>query len=365
MMNYCAKIKYSLYTAVSGSFEEMVTALLERISVSEIPVRLVFFDAPADNGMYVCRRDNLLALVHKQFPANCPVVSYVAQPPLGAGLVMEVHALQADPDDSLSYRNHEGFPYVVLDNADGHFLFAGGFHADVKSQTHYEQSVVVFSLIQGLLEKEGVPVHGIVRQWNYIEQITGCTGVDQHYQMFNNARSDFYAGTSWADGYPAATGIGACCGGVLVDLDAAVFNRDGCFVTPIDNKLQVAAHAYSDQVLVAADRQKKTPKFERAKSMTFDSRRLVYISGTAAIRGEERLTGVGLARQFQITMENIAQLTGEARLCLLRIYLKEPCFYEEVRQLVDELGLTIPVVYLWANVCREELLIEIEGIAVE
>lgn len=79
-MNYCAKIKYSLYTAVSGSFEEMVTALLERISVSEIPVRLVFFDAPADNGMYVCRRDNLLALVRKQFPANCPVVSYVAQP---------------------------------------------------------------------------------------------------------------------------------------------------------------------------------------------------------------------------------------------------------------------------------------------
>ena len=48
--------------------------------------------------------------------------------------------------------------------------------------------------------------------------------------------------------------------------------------------------------------------------MTFRERRLVYISGTAAIRGEESLKGVGLERQLQITMENIAQLIDDARL---------------------------------------------------
>ena len=58
--------------------------------------------------------------------------------------------------------------------------------------------------------------------------------------MFNNARADFYGKTDWSNGYPAATGIGANLGGILVDLDAAVFARSECYATPIDNKLQIA-----------------------------------------------------------------------------------------------------------------------------
>jgi len=83
----------------------------------------------------------------------------------------------------------------------------------------------------------------------------------------------------------------------------------GCFRYADRYKLQVAAHAYSEQVLEVARQKKTTPKFERAKSMTFQDRKLIYISGTAAIRGEESLTGVGLERQLRITMENIAELT--------------------------------------------------------
>lgn len=48
-------------------------------------------------------------------------------------------------------------------------------------------------------------------------------------------------------------------GGVLIDVDAAMFHTPDVFATPIDNKLQVAAHAYSEQVLEEA-RQKKQPR---------------------------------------------------------------------------------------------------------
>lgn len=144
-----------------------------------------------------------------------------------------------------------------------------------------------------------------------------------------------------------------------------MFHTPDVFATPIDNKLQVAAHAYSEQVLEEARQKKTTPKFERAKSMTFRERRLVYISGTAAIRGEESLKGVGLERQLQITMENIAQLIGDARLVMLRVYLKNESDYEEARRGLESYGLNIPVSYLRAGVCREELLIEIEGIAID
>ena len=165
-------------------------------------------------------------------------------------------------------------------------------------------------------------------------------------------------------------------GGILVDLDAAVFAHSECYATPIDNKLQIAAHAYSDQVLEAAQQKKATPKFERAKSMTFDDRRIVYISGTAAIRGEESLVGVGLGRQLHITMENIGQVFTRDRLLgeiwgyafdgeMLRVYLKEKSFYEEARELLEGYNLNIPISYMWADVCRDELLIEIEGIAIE
>ena len=75
-------------------------------------------------------------------------------------------------------------------------------------------------------------------------------------------------------------------------------------------------------------------------------------------------------------MENIAYLIANDKLetigvacCkqpvlkLIRVYLKEKCFVEEAKALIDAYELNIPVSYLWADVCRDELLIEIEGIA--
>ena len=252
-----------------------------------------------------------------------------------------------------------------MENVDGRFLYAGGFYGDVLNFSIQQQAVDIFQMLETLMRREGFPLNSIIRQWNYIEQITHLDGSDQHYQMFNNVRSEFYGKTNWSNGYPAATGIGANLGGVLVDVDAAVFLRDACYATPIDNKLQIAAHAYSEQVLETAHQKKATPKFERAKSMTFDDRRIVYISGTAAIRGEESLIGVGLEHQLHITMENIAQLIGEAQLKMLRVYLKEKSFFEEAHRLLDAYQLNIPISYMWADVCRDELLIEIEGIAIE
>jgi hypothetical protein len=63
-------------------------------------------------------------------------------------------------------------------------------------------------------------------------------------------------------------------------------------------------------------------------------------------------------------MENIAELIGEAKLKMLRVYLKDKSFYEESERLLNAYGLNIPISYMWADVCRDELLIEIEGIAV-
>lgn len=364
-MDYCEKINYFLFVTDRETFPSRVDHLLDQIPEGMFVLRLAFFGTPATNEEYLERRSILKGKVMARYGGRTPVISYVSQPPLNAPLILEVHAYRPDEDDRVSYRRLGDYTYVLVENDKGRFLFAGGFQNNILSHPIGKQAQEVFVKMIRLLEEEDFPVDSIVRQWNYIERITASDGGNQHYQSFNNARSAFYAGVDWTNGYPAATGIGTNLGGVLVDLDAAVFTSPDTFATPIDNKLQVAAHSYSDKVLETSLNHKTTPKFERAKSITSGNRRLVYISGTAAIRGEESLRGVGIEKQLHATMENIAQLAPLEALIMLRVYLKNRDDYAMARRMLDDYGLGVPVSYMCTDVCREELLIEIEGIAIE
>ena len=129
---------------------------------------------------------------------------------------MEVHSYKVSEEDVVSYRTRNGYPYAILENVDGRFLFCGGFHGDVQNMDIQLQAIEAFRLAMEILDKEGFATGNIIRQWNYIEKITDFDGVDQHYQMFNNVRSNFYKSADWNTGYPAATGIGTDLGGVLV-----------------------------------------------------------------------------------------------------------------------------------------------------
>lgn len=363
-MNYCEKIRYTILSASPGTFIEMVDDLLSQLPTEGVILRLAFFGTPPTNEEYMNRKVLLREKIRRYYGDYEPTLSYVSQPPLNAPLLLEVHSYIPDEDDQITYHHYQGIPYVVLENSAGRFLFAGGFQGDVLHFSIEAQSIESFRLLGEVMRKEGFPLNHIIRQWNYIERITAFDGSDQHYQAFNNIRSEFYSKTEWTNGYPAATGIGANVGGILIDVDAATFKSPDAFATPIDNKLQVAAHSYSKAVLGTAHQKKTTPKFERAKSITIGDRTLIYISGTAAIRGEESLIGVGIERQLCVTMENIEELIGDAQLKILRVYLKCKSDYEVAMRLMDSYGLDIPISYMWADVCRDELLIEIEGIAV-
>lgn len=363
MMNYCDKIQYRIYKSHGESFEQNLKRLLNEISPDKEVFRIILFSSTADNNQY--SEELLLAqrMIGNKFGEKYPAFSYVAQSPLDADMTMEIHYFMPDEDDKIEYKKFEERSYVILENKDGRFMYSGGWQGNLYNDL-YTQSKEVFRHIEQLLNKEGFPINSIIRQWNYVEQITAVEEKGQHYQMLNNARSEFYAKANWDNGYPAATGIGSSFGGVLVDFDAAVFKNEMCHATPIDNKLQVAAHAYSDDVLINAGEQKTTPKFERAKSMTFGDRDIVYISGTAAIRGEESLTGVGIKKQLIITLENIDQLIGKSKIRLLRVYLKNKEDYSIVKDFLSAYENKMDISYLLTDVCRDELLIEIEGIAI-
>lgn len=364
-MTYCEKIRCVAYTTDGASFREMVASLLIKLHNEKEIVRLIFFGLPANNEMYEEQLSCLRDVVKEYFGQKQPVVSYVCQKPLNGALSVEGYIYKPTSDEKIEYKLLKEYPYVLLQNTTGRYLFAGGFQGIACNRSIRHQSKEIFCLIEELFTLEQFPIENIVRQWNYIERITDFDGTEQRYQMFNNARSDFYHKALWSKGYPAATGIGMDLGGLLIDLDAVVLYDVNHKIVPIDNKLQVAAHAYSTEVLEEADNKKTTPKFERAKSIDADGHRLIYISGTAAIRGEESLRDVEIEEQTVVTMENIAQLIDDAPLVLLRVYLKEASFYAKARDVLNRNYSHIPTIYTVADVCREELLIEIEGIAIK
>ncbi|MBQ1227545.1 MAG: hypothetical protein IIX79_05605 [Alistipes sp.] len=182
------------------------------------------------------------------------------------------------------------------------------------------------------------------------------------------------AKAQWSNGYPAATGIGTYAGGVIVVFDA-VRDSAKCSLA-VDNPLQISAHAYSQEVLInRGEVHKSTPKFERARYISTPTPS-VYVSGTAAIRGEEscREDAVG---QAALTMENIDRLVGLENLAssgvsqpssmlygAMRAYLKHGEDTERVSEWIGENYPQVDMLYLLADICREELLIEIEGVAI-
>lgn len=361
---------------------DVVRSLLRNIWEREQPVRLVFFGAAEDTKTYINDRDQINAAVREWYPAEAirPLVSYVAQRPLDCRMALETQNISKNFSDILVFKRHNRVRYASLEGErDEKMVMTEGILADDIEAPILEQSREIFKVLGEILQNEQIRIEQIDRQWNYIENITYCRSERQNYQDFNDARSDFYADSLWSCGYPAATGIGTATGGVMVEVDAASLKNTR--TVALDNDLQIAAHAYSKGVLMGEATQKSTPKFERARAIVYqsvfgDRQAQIYISGTAAIRGEESLTDADVATQAVATLENIEYLIGERNLIKhgislprvmevqnFRVYMKRVEDYHQAHQKILERYPVVPCLYLLSDVCRDELLIEIEGTA--
>jgi len=292
----------------------------------------------------------------------------IAQPPLTGKIIIETFFY--DPACWTKKLIAEDENGTVLFEQGGSKILVG----NVQSLNHNcrTNSESAFLQVDKLLRAVGFPVHSIVRQWNYIQDILGFDGQEQHYQTFNDVRSSFYGKSFENTGYPAATGIGMNEGGIIIQFIAIQSKEHN--TSPIDNPEQVSAHEYSEKVLVGEQcNLKTTPKFERARYLELYGRKVIFISGTASIRGEHTV-GIGNpAEQTEITIDNIRQLYSEEMLSKItsgklspkyghaRVYIKNRKDYSAIRKTFKTHFGNLPVVYIIADICRPELLVEIEG----
>jgi enamine deaminase RidA (YjgF/YER057c/UK114 family) len=168
-------------------------------------------------------------------------------------------------------------------------------------------------------------------------------------------------------GYPAATGIGQATGGIhleFIALDAPTAVE----VSPISNPQQIDAHCYSTDVLVGRPAghlpERTSPKFERAKRLAWDGGEIVFVSGTASIVGEQSVGLGDPVEQTRTTLGHIGGLLGGETPSYLRAYVKHARDIAAVRGVCEKTYPHTPVTYVEADVCRGELLVEIEGLRV-
>ena len=294
-----------------------------------------------------------------------PLTSYIAQKTSHGGITVEATYIACS--DAI-IEHHRNYRLITIDGCTE--LMTGGIVPRHDGGSTFEQSADIFEGIAKMLKSNGFKPSNIYRQWNYLPGITVLNEGSQNYQEFNDARSIFYGNDTWPGGYPAATGIGTSAGGVVVEISA--IKSEQCTNLPIDNPLQIAAHNYSQQVLdgkvIEQLSERTTPKFERARLLG-DT---VLISGTAAIKGECSNYSTDAVEQAAETMEIMDKLTSKRNIPvensgsiydLLRVYVKREGDIPAVCEYMQSHYPAAKKHYLVADVCRPELLIEIEGVA--
>ena len=224
------------------------------------------------------------------------------------------------------------------------------------------------------LHRGGLSLARMVRTWYYIGDILGTGERESPYDRFNAARNECYR-TNWPDlcRSPASTGIGMRTNRIAFEGLFFSNEGDGAQVSWIDNPLQTSPYLYNN-----GGKQSRKPSFSRAAAVRFADAVMLFISGTASIRGSEVLFPGDPEAQTHVTIENIATLIGADNLAgrhgfprgaalddlqEFRVYLKRPDDLDVVRDCCRRYLPAVPHTYLIADVCRPELLVEIEGVA--
>ena len=316
------------------------------------------------------------------FGENLPAMTYIPQTScFGDSFAIELFAIGGDTGAFEIQRESEN---AVLVSTDGMtVLFCGDVRSTDEPMFSYDRSLYALKTMQHLLESNGYGFFDMYRTWFYQGHIVDAEGETQRYKELNRARSDMYLGQEFITqflpqghqgiAFPASTGIGADDYDLVASCQAIRAERSDLIIVPLENPMQVSAFDYG-QVYSP-----KSPKFSRATAFVAERDAKVYISGTASITDSESRFDGDPERQTHQTLDNIAALVTSENLAkhgvngfdatlehlvVARVYIKYREHFPVIRQVCEQRILGTPIIYTFADVCRPELLVEIEGIIV-
>lgn len=198
----------------------------------------------------------------------------------------------------------------------------------------------------------------LVRFWNIIPHINRGEGDGENYKRFCSGRLAAFTKFGIDDAqFPAASAIGHYKQGITVYGLSAKHDP-----TNIANPRQVNAYRYPSQYGPSS------PSFARATTIAASStedRDLCFISGTASILGHNTIHVDDLHGQLHTTNDNILYLLKEVGLKRneiksVRAYVRHPEHFADVKQAVTNWHPNAQTIFTHADICRDDLLVEIE-----
>lgn len=231
-----------------------------------------------------------------------------------------------------------------------------------------ESTEHVYREIFKFITSMGYP--SLLRTWNYITDINGDYGDMERYKLFCLGRQNAYdelaeIKTHDASNFPAATVIGIPSN--LTGQQGIVYFIAGKQPgIPIENPRQTSAYKYPSQYGPVS------PAFSRSMVANWGEQSISFISGTASIVGHESRHKNQCIKQLNEIISNLGSLMSSlsahdqhkslSDIDQLKVYLRHAADYDSVKNRLGEILPGHPAIFLQGDICRSDLMIEIEGI---
>ena len=180
-----------------------------------------------------------------------------------------------------------------------------------------------------------------------------------NYSLLCESREDIYKKYYKDLSYPAATVIGIDGGKVLIYFLAVSCKN----YKVIENIRQVSSYDYPQNIFIEKPMFSRAVKFLPLK----ETNEKIVISGTASIKGYESMHSNNLMKQLNEALENYKTFVdienNKSNIC--RVYLSK-AQESNSHSIVNELDKIFDInryLLLKGDICRKELLIELEGIS--
>lgn len=267
--------------------------------------------------------------------------------PIAGMQVMAISGAEVEP----VYLEDQIVGNVFSDGEARHCFLGGILPRDISASRSYQVGQA-YEQLELALAQTGMDLSHLVRTWFFLDDILAW------YPEFNEVRNEVYIQRRLLEGLvPASTGIGGRnpAGAALVMGGwAAQAQHKPALATAVSSPLQCPAPTYGSC-------------FSRAVELMLPTHRHLSISGTASIESGGSTAHVGdLPGQLDLTFKVVSAILEARGFSFLDVtraiaYLKNASDAPVFQNWCEERGLdTLPMLTTRAEICRDELLFELE-----
>jgi len=239
------------------------------------------------------------------------------------------------------------------------YCYLGNITTDDISVSNDLQALAAYDKMVTALDSVNMKFTDVIRMWNYLDNLL------EWYDEFNVMRTAFFNKHNVFGGIvPAGTGIGAS------NPVKAAYIGELLAVKPLNNNKEIEMSALPSPMQCPAIDYKSS--FSRAIEIDLPSSRYISVSGTASIEpGGETVFLDDTASQIDLTMKVIAEIL-KSRDMTWSNTVKAIAYFKDIKEkplfteyLKKNNYPHLPVAIAHADICRDNLLFELELDAVK